>query len=58
MPGKEAVTMNTIRQWSFPFAILLSWVVISAYTLSALSEMPRPREAHAGSSNYRAPAGL
>jgi hypothetical protein len=35
--GKEVVTMNTIREWGFPVTLLVSWLLVSTYTLSALS---------------------
>ena len=31
--------MAKIRDWSFPVALLVAWMAVSAYTLSELSEL-------------------
>lgn len=32
--------MAKIRDWSFPVALLVAWMAVSAYTLSELSALP------------------
>jgi len=35
--------MAKIRDWSFPVALLVAWMAVSAYTLSELSTLPGAR---------------
>jgi hypothetical protein len=37
--GKEAV-MKKIREWGFPVALVIVWVVVSGYTVSNLMRLP------------------
>jgi hypothetical protein len=32
--------MRLIREWFFPVALIVSWVVFTGYTLSLMSRMP------------------
>lgn len=32
--------LNKIREWSFPVSVLVAWLVVTGYTVSALTQLP------------------
>ena len=49
--------MQKIREWGFPVALLVLWMVATAYTISLMIEVPRrpaPAQPKGADTRYRA----